>query len=563
MLTSLHIENIAVIERADVEFEPGLNVLTGETGAGKSIIIDALDAVLGGRTSRELVRTGTEKAVASAVFTADNALDWCRENDIEPEDGELIVQRRITAEGKSACRVCGMPVSVSQLRELGAHLLDIHGQNDGRQLMDEARHLEYLDRFGGLEKALETYAAVYAQWKATKKEIDRLSMDEAEKARLAERLRAAVEELEAARLSEGEEAALESRRDLMKNAGKLTEALDEVYGLLYGAEESAAALAADAAGLLRHASAWAEELGETEKLVSDARFQLEDAAERVRDLRAGMDFSPEEYDRIETRLSALRRLRKKYNRDEAGLITYLEECRTRLDELEYAGDRVQKLEKELAAREGQARAAATALTEARRTAADALQKRITAELRDLSMPSVRFETEISPLPGEPGFGPRGGDEVRFLMSANAGEAPGRISRIASGGELSRIMLAMKNVFAQGDTVPAMVFDEIDTGVSGIAAQRVGEKLGQLSRTKQVLCVTHLPQIAAMADAHYVIEKTERAGRAYTSVTRLDRDGRIRELARLHGGDHITEATRVSAGEQLDAAEAYKAGQSAG
>ena len=558
MLTNLHIENIAVIERADVAFEPGLNVLTGETGAGKSIVIDALEAILGGRTSRELVRTGAPQAVVSAVFTTDNALGWCRENDIEPEDGELILQRRVTSEGKSSCRVCGMPVTAAQLRELGSLLLDIHGQNDGRQLMDEGRHLEYLDRFGGLMPELDAYGAVYAGWRETRKALDGLRMDESEKAFRTEKLTAAVEELERAALSPGEEASLTQRRDLLHNAGKLTEALEAAYALLYGETASASEQSAEAAAWLQRASAWAPELEGAAKLAADARYQLEDAAEQVRELRESLDFSPEEYDRLETRLSQLRKLQRKYGRDEDGLIAYLEECREQLDALTYADDRAAKLERELSQREKAVRQAAAALREKRAAAARALEARITAELRDLSMPSVRFAVEIGPLTEAPGFGPRGGDAVRFLMSANAGEALGRISRIASGGELSRIMLAMKNVFAQGDAVPAMVFDEIDTGVSGVAAQRVGEKLGALSRHKQVLCVTHLPQIAAMADAHYEIEKSERAGRAYTSVTRLDREGRVRELARLHGGDHVTAATLVSAGEQLDAAAAWKA-----
>ncbi|MBE6967810.1 MAG: DNA repair protein RecN [Ruminococcaceae bacterium] len=559
MLKDLHIENIAVIERTDVEFSPGLNILTGETGAGKSIVIDALDAVLGGRVSRTLVRSGAEKAVVTAVFTSDNALDWCMENDIEPEGDELILQRRISADGKSSCRVCGVPVTAAQLRELGSFLLDIHGQNDGRQLMDEARHREYLDRFAGLLPELEAYAEQYRAWQSIAAEMERLTMDEAEKEYRTERLRAALSELESAELAEGEEAALEARRELLKNAGRLTEALDESYTLLYAAEDSAISLSSEAGDLLDRAQAWAPSLGEAARLVTDARYLLEDAAERVRETRAELDFSPEEYDRLESRLSTLRKLRKKYGRDEAELLAYMEECRAQLDDLEYADDRLLRLEKDLAAAEARVRKEAKVLREKRAAAAAELQKRIEAELAALRMPSVRFEAEILPLSGKPGFDRHGDCEVRFLMSANAGEKPGRIAQIASGGELSRIMLAMKSVFAQKDPVPAMVFDEIDTGVSGIAAQRVGEKLGDLAAHRQVLCVTHLPQIAAMADAHYAIEKSETGGRTFTKVFPLDREGRVREIARLQSGENPTAAMLESAKELLRASETRKSG----
>lgn len=557
MLTSLHIENIAVIERADVRFGPGLNVLTGETGAGKSIVIDALGAILGARTSRELVRTGAESALVSAEFTDGNTAAWCAGNEIEPEDGTLILQRRISADGKSSCRVCGVPVTAAQLRALGGCLMDIHGQNDGRQLLDETRHMDYLDAFGGLSALLGSYEKDYAAYCAVQEEISRLRMDEAEKAFLTERLSAAVKELGEAELQPDEEAALEARHALMKNAGKLTDALDESFSLLYDADASAAGQSAAAESLLQHASGWAPELGETAEQVRQARLLLEDAAERVRELRGTLDFSPEEYDRLETRLSQLRRLQKKYGRDVPALLDYLEECRTRLDELEYADDRLLRLEKELRSAAAQAKKSAAALTAARHEAADRLRGQITEELRALNMPSVRFDTEILPLGGEPGFGARGDCTVRFLMSANAGEKPGRIAHIASGGELSRIMLAMKTVFARSDSVPSMVFDEIDTGVSGIAAQRVGEKLSALSKDRQVLCVTHLPQIAAMADTHFAIEKTERGGRTFTELRGLDREGRIAELARLQSGDRITPAAKESAAALLEAAAACK------
>lgn len=556
MLQDLHIENIAVISKADVCFTEGLNVLTGETGAGKSIIIDALQSVLGARTSRDLVRTGAEKALVSAVFVTSCADGWLKENEIEHED-ELILQRRITEDGKSSSRVCGTPVTAAQLRELSALLLDIHGQNDGRQLMDEGRHREYLDAFGGHIERLSEFSAAYEAFSETRREIKRLNMDEAEKERLMENLRSMAEELEAAELREGEEEELSERRDLLRNAEKLTEAIDNAYTALYGGDSNAISLAQDAAHDTQKASAYCKELEDVSKNLSDACFILKDAAETLKDVSRSLDFSPEEYDRIETRLSQLRRLSKKYSGGVPELIDKLADARSRLEDIEYSGDRLKKLETRLEKEKQQAEDAAIRLTEARKSAAEVLEKRIVEELTALSMPSVSFLVDIIPIENEDGFDSTGGDEIRFLMSANKGEKAGPISRIASGGELSRIMLAMKNVFSQKDEVETLVFDEIDAGVSGIAAQRVGEKLAELSGSKQVLCVTHLPQIAAMADTHFRIEKAERDGRTFTSITELDRQGRRMELARLHGGENITENTLRSAEEQLQAAEEYK------
>ena len=559
MITDLHIENIAVIERADIAFGPGFNVLTGETGAGKSIVIDAIDAVLGGRASREIVRHGAEKAAVSAVFTGAEVQDWLDENEIETEDEELILQRRITADGKSSCRVCGVPVTVQQLRSLGARLLDIHGQNDGRQLMDETRHLEYLDRFAQPVEEKTAFSAAYEKYQSIRREIDRLSMDAWEKERLTARLTAEVEELEKAKLCPGEEAELETRCGMMKNAGRLTEALENAYAALYDADENAIGLASDAEHYAAMAATWAPELSDAAKNIADARFLLTDAAERINDLRLGLDFSEEEYDRMENRLSQLRRLERKYGLDEDGLIAGLQERQKQLSEMDSADDLLVQLEKDAQKAEAEAMRTAKALSAVRAAAAKTLGARIEAELKYLNMPSVHLVAEILPVSGKPGFHADGCDEVRFLMSANAGETPGRISRIASGGELSRIMLAMKSVFAEHDAVDSLVFDEIDTGVSGIAAQRVGEKMGALARSRQILCITHLPQIAAMADTHFSISKSEINGRTYTTVTPLNRSGRVRELARLHGGDVVTELTLRAAEEQLAAADAFKLG----
>ena len=557
MLNELHIENIAVIERADISFAPGLNVLTGETGAGKSIVIDSIGAVLGDRVSRELVRRGAERAVVTASFDLTAEVEaFLRENEIDAED-ELVLQRRIGVDGKSSCRVCGVPVSAVQLRELSSLLVDIHGQNDGRQLMDEKRHLSYLDRFGVPEKMLDDYSAAYGRFCGVREKIEALRLDEEEKERLRDRLSYRIEELDKAGLKKGEYEEIESRLTLLRNAEKLTEAIDNAYTLLYDGDENAVSLAQNAANYVQRASSWAQELEDSAKTINDAVFSLTDAAESLRDLRESLDFSPEEYDLLETRLALLNKLRRKYGADEDALIELLEESRRKLDEIESADEIVQKLERELEKERQSCREKAAALSAERRKASETLQRRIVEELRELSMPSIRFAVEFTPVENDEGFNARGCDQVRFLMSANAGEELGRISRIASGGELSRIMLAMKNVFAENDTVPTMIFDEIDSGVSGIAAQRVGEKLYSVSRGRQVMCVTHLPQIAAMADTHFLIAKSEREGRTYTSVTPLERQGRAEEIARLHGGDNITLLTIASAEEQLSACEAYK------
>ena len=556
MLSELHIENIAVIERADVRFAEGLNVLTGETGAGKSIVIDSIGAVLGERVSRDLVRRGAEKGSVTAVFEGVDCSDWLRANEIDEED-ELILQRRIGADGKSSCRVCGVPVTAAQMKELAALLVDIHGQNDGRQLMDERQHLRYLDRFGSLESWTDAFSSEYRKYRAIRRDLEQMRMDDAEKERLSESLRYTIAELERAELKEGEKDGLVSRRDLLRNFEKLTDALEQALLSLDGDEENALTLAQNSAYYISRAAAIVPELDKASEAIQNAVFSLTDAAEFLRDFERGMDFSPEEYDRLEARIALLNKLERKYNRDEDALIAYLEDCRNRLEQIEFADEHEQELRKALSAQEKLCRQAAADLSLQRKNAAEQLQKRIVSELRQLNMPSVRFAVEFVPVTNEQGFDEHGAEDLRFIMSANTGEQMGRISKIASGGELSRIMLAMKNVFAEKDPVGTMIFDEIDTGVSGIAAQRVGEKLYTVSRGKQVLCVTHLPQIAAMADSHYVISKEERSGRTYTEIGPLDREGRKHELARLHGGDHITLTTLASAEEQLEAAERFK------
>ena len=566
MLSLLHIENIAVISQADIAFDGGLNVLTGETGAGKSIVIDSIGAIIGERTSRELIRTGASAARVTAVFCALPALPWFEEQGLGPdENGELLIERTIQADGKNVCRVNGRPVLVTQLRSLGRQLLNIHGQHDGQQLLDESCHLTYLDSFGGTGAALSAYRAAYGRLGALRAQLSALEMDEGEKARRIDTLQYQIGELERAELREGEEAELTARREVLRNAERLTDALESAVQALTGGDEGegAVSLLSQAAQSLASGGRYSPALSELADKAGELGYALEDLAERVRDERSGLDFYPGELDEIEERLDTLYRLKKKYGGSEGEMLAYLERSRAELEKIELSDERRAQLAGQLAKAREEARAKARALSKERAAAAAALAGRIQEELAQLDMPKVRFQAEITPKTCEDGMDETGMDDVRFLMSANAGEELRPIQKIASGGELARIMLALKNVLAENDTVTTMVFDEVDTGVSGRAARKVAEKLFTVARARQVLCVTHLPQIAAMGDVHFVVEKGERGGRTYTAVERLDDAGRQQELARLTSGEHITPAALDSARESLADAAAYKAKAASG
>ena len=564
MLVLLHIENIAVIESADIQFDRGFNALTGETGAGKSIVVDAIGAVLGERTSRDLIRTGARSALVSAEFTALPALPWFAGNGLGPDgEGSLLLQREIQADGKNVCRLNGRPLTVSQLRALGRQLLNIHGQHDGQQLLDPACHLDYLDRFGGAGEALSAFQRAYEAMSAIRREMAALQMDEAEKARRADSLAFQIGELERAELQPGEEEALLERRNVLRNAEKLLSAVEGARLALSGDEDSpgAAALLSEAEGAIHGVRNVSGEVSDLAERLTELRCAADDAAEQVRDLLDGLDMEPGALDEVEGRLDVIYRLRKKYGDTVEDMLAYLERCRTELEELQCSSDALARLEKKLAAARKEARALGEVLSQARRAAAEELEGRIQEELRQLDMPKVRFQVEFAPKEGEEAMDATGMDQVQFLMSANVGEDLKPIQKIASGGELSRIMLALKNVLAENDDVTTLVFDEVDTGVSGRAAQKVAEKMAQVARRKQVLCVTHLPQIAAMADVHFSVEKGEREGRTFTAVERLSRRRRQEELARLTGGGSLTPAQLAGAGELLEAAEAYKRGLS--
>ena len=559
MLSLLHIENIALIQSADIRFEPGFNVLTGETGAGKSIVIDSIGAVLGERTSRELIRTGAKSALVTAVFTQVPPLPWLEENGFPTGEEELLLQRELQGDGRNVCRIDGKLVTVAQLRELGRQLLNIHGQHDGQQLLDPASHLGYLDQFGGCQPLLESYQQAYRKWHDIRREMDKLQMDEAERSRRVDTLNYQIQELERAQLKAGEDEELSARRTLLRSAGRLMEAVQSAEFALSGDEDrdGACSLIAQAEGEVQGVSSISPELSELSEKLTALRCAADDAADTLRDLSRSFDFSPGELDQVEERLDLLYRLRKKYGPTVEDMLSYLDRCRKELDQIQYADDTLARLEKELKKAQKEAVRRGEVLSQARREAAGALQARVQEELRQLDMPKVQFQTEFTPKGGEAGMDETGLDEVQFLMSANLGEALKPIQKVASGGELARIMLALKNVLAEGDQIGTLVFDEVDTGVSGRAAQKVAEKMAQVARGKQVLCVTHLPQIAAMADTHFSVQKGERDGRTYTRLERLDRSQRREELARLIGGASITPSLLESAEELLRQAEQQK------
>lgn len=547
MLSLLHIENIAVIECADISFDRGFNVLTGETGAGKSIVIDAISAILGERAYRDMIRTGTERASVRAVFTEVPEFPWFAENGVE-YDSETVISREIHLDGKNICRVNGTLVNVTSLHKLGIQLINIHGQHDSAALFDEENHLAFLDAFADNGKLRASYGERYEAVARLRREISSLTMDEGEKLRRMENLKYQIAEIEKAELEPGEDDRLEERRKVLQNAEKLSNGMENAVECLYGGEDSdgASGLLAQAEYALARLSRFSDSFAALHDRVSDLMYQVQDAAEEVRDARDSLSYSAEELEQIESRLDVIHKLRRKYGTTCEDILEYLDKAKKELDEIEFADDKLERLKRNLKKAEKEAWDAALALRENRQQAADTMSKRILSELAQLDMPRVQFacrftETELTA---------NGADAVAFYMSANAGEALKPLSRVASGGELARIMLAMKNVLAEKDQVATLIFDEVDTGVSGRAAQKVAEKLRSVAVHKQVLCVTHLPQLAALANTHLLIAKSERDGRTYTSVTPLDLEGRKRELARIIGGANITETTLKSAEEML-------------
>lgn len=549
MLAQLFIRNIAVIEKASIDLEKGFTVLTGETGAGKSIIIDAIHAVLGERTSKELVRTGTDSASVSALFTGldEDTLSLLDQLSLpREEDGSLLIQRDIRLEGRSTCKINGAPATVSMLKQLGPRLVTIHGQHESYELLSPEVHMEYLDSFAGLESLLAEYQAAYRTLRETQRQLEALQTDEGEKARLSDLLHYQIDEIEAANVRVGEREELEAQRELIRNSEKIASALELLRGLLSGDEESEGLLAgiSQAAAQAGRVAAYLPELAEASQKLQEAGYLLEDVDAILHG--TAVDFDPALQESIEERLDLLYKLGLKYGGSEEKILEYLEDCRIRLHQIEFSNEERERLEAQYETQKTAAIALAKELSEQRKAASKQFISQVKGELAFLNMPGIAFETEIQRVP----LNHMGCDKLQFLVSANKGEPPKPMSKIASGGELSRIMLAIKTVLSGKDKVDTLIFDEVDTGISGAAANKVGQKLKQVSQNRQVLCITHLAQIAALADHHFLISKHVEGERTYTQVQGLDFEGRKREVARIIGGDQVTDLQLEMAGEML-------------
>ena len=550
MLTSLRIENVAVIEKVQVQFTAGLNVLTGETGAGKSILIDSISAILGNRISRDLVRTGAPKACIWATFDQlPKQVKMQLEQAGYDAGEELLIYREITAEGKSHCRINGMPATVSVLRDITAGLINIHGQHDSQGLTDPAKHLGILDAFAQNQNEFNAYRKVYKELIAVKRQADALQLDEAEKQRKMELLRFQLNEIEDASLQIGEEERLVARRQIISHAQTILEQIASAHGALSGGDEfsGAADLLGGANGALEQAAVLDESLQPLQERLADLYYN---ARELAVDLASRLDdygFDPAELDQLEQRLDIIYRLKNKYGADSVEeLLKMAEKSREELEHIERADETLEQLNKQKHALYKEAKILAEKLTQTRLTAFERMEQQLVEACTFLNMPGTRFVLQHSrgPLAGS------GQDTVEFYISTNLGEAPKPLAKIASGGELSRIMLALKSALAEKDAIPTVIYDEIDTGVSGLAAGRIGEKLRQTSKGRQVLCITHTAQIAALATSHLLIQKNVEGQRTFTQIHPLDQAGRVQELARIISGDHITDLSLANAREML-------------
>lgn len=552
MLSNLQIENIAVIKSASIDFENGFNVMTGETGAGKSIVIDSLNAILGERTSRELIRSGADSASVCAEFqnVGDNVKNELEKLGIEKDD-TLIVSRKLTPDGKNVCRINGMPATVSMLKALGVQLVNIHGQLDNQSLLSPETHCSFIDKLAGSGRELNEFKELYSLYIKKENELKSLNTDENEKNRRLDILNYQIEEIQKADIRPGEKDELTEKLGFLRNAEKVLDLLHTAYAALNGDDEmpGAADVAADAASKLLSAADYSSDFTETANGVNDAAMNLSAYTEELRDKIYSLDYDPNETERAEERLDVIYRLSQKYGDSEEDILAYLENAEKERDALSFSDERAEQLRAETEKAYNEALAAAKKLSEIRIEAGKKFSADVERELAFLDMPSVKFIVNDSV--GE--LYENGIDNIEFLLSANAGEEPKPLSKIASGGELSRIMLAIKCVLSELDDIDTLIFDEIDSGVSGRAALKIAAKMKELSKTHQVICVTHLAQIAAFADEHKLISKEEKDGRTYTCIASLDYNGRKYELARIMGGLTVTQSILNSAEELLSSA----------
>lgn len=553
MLSNLQIENIAVIKSASIDFENGFNVMTGETGAGKSIVIDSLNAILGERTSRELIRSGADSASVCAEFqnVGDNVKNELERLGIEKDD-TLIVSRKLTPDGKNVCRINGMPATVSMLKALGVQLVNIHGQLDNQSLLSPETHCSFIDKLAGSGRELNEFKELYSLYIKKENELKSLNTDVNEKNRRLDILNYQIEEIQKADIRPGEKDELAEKLGFLRNAEKVLDLLHTAYAALNGDGEmpGAADVAADAASKLLSAADYSSDFTETANGVNDAAMNLSAYTEELRDKIYSLDYDPNETERAEERLDVIYRLSQKYGDSEEDILAYLENAEKERDALSFSDERAEQLRAETEKAYNEALAAAKKLSEIRIEAGKKFSADVERELAFLDMPSVKFIVNDSV--GE--LYENGIDNIEFLLSANAGEEPKPLSKIASGGELSRIMLAIKCVLSELDDIDTLIFDEIDSGVSGRAALKIAAKMKELSKTHQVICVTHLAQIAAFADEHKLISKEEKDGRTYTCIASLDYNGRKYELARIMGGLTVTQSILNSAEELLSSAE---------
>lgn len=553
MLSNLQIENIAVIKSAAIDFENGFNVMTGETGAGKSIVIDSLNAILGERTSRELIRSGADSASVCAEFqnVGDNVKNELEKLGIEKDD-TLIVSRKLTPDGKNVCRINGMPATVSMLKALGVQLVNIHGQLDNQSLLSPETHCSFIDKLAGSGRELNEFKELYSLYIKKENELKSLNTDVNEKNRRLDILNYQIEEIQKADIRPGEKDELTEKLGFLRNAEKVLDLLHTAYAALNGDGEmpGAADIAADAASKLLSAADYSSDFTETANGVNDAAMNLSAYTEELRDKIYSLDYDPNETERAEERLDVIYRLSQKYGDSEEDILAYLENAEKERDALSFSDERAEQLRAETEKAYNEALAAAKKLSEIRIEAGKKFSADVERELAFLDMPSVKFIVNDSV--GE--LYENGIDNIEFLLSANAGEEPKPLSKIASGGELSRIMLAIKCVLSELDDIDTLIFDEIDSGVSGRAALKIAAKMKELSKTHQVICVTHLAQIAAFADEHKLISKEEKDGRTYTCIASLDYNGRKYELARIMGGLTVTQSILNSAEELLSSAE---------